>query len=849
MIHKTFKGGRTYSGAKATIAYLLDERVEEGTSRVFSGDSELTLSFIKYASRKNKWSWSSGVLAFSEILDDKIKVEIIEECRRILFCGLLPSEYNDLWINHEDKDRTELHYIIPRLELSTGLSFNPYFVTRDFHKKDLFQEYINLKYNLTSFKDAKEITSIHDNKHWKNYISKLKKKIDKKVLKLIKNGLINNRDEMIEYMREVGFELKYLGKESISFTYEEVITKEGEELNITMKGKQYGESYRDWESLEEEVKTQSQTVGKGVPRDIGKIRTALDKIIKQQADTNRKQYEPKRRKNLEASRDTLGREDRRETREHREGSNEETLSNRSERRRALPIQQTQTRSDTRESRDNIELREDYRGKDSHQRENFQREDNQREIIRRELRDDTIRTETLRRVRERENTERAITKATDRRDAYADERASKRLYSHNTAFDKRVKRSSIREDKREARRKRRYKLSFKKLKFRDAYHYKTLKRKFSRQKNRRIFKRIIRKLTNSINLLINRCEQEFNLRNQEVQQEFRRSHQSILKSLKSKVERELKGFNSSIDLGAFISSFGYEKDISKSSDIFAVFSHAKRDDEILIWREQRNNEYLFYNAKKREDKGNINHFITNRKSISPNTMRKICNKWLKNNEIREENIIKPSSIYEQAFSFAWYYLEERRTALHAFKDLSSSSIRWLENQKDVLSIDSDKAFYFKMNSKKKICAVVKMTEEESIMIEGDKSSPLVLGNSETAHTVYMFEDPLAMMYYTELHDREKQNLYICTMGADKESIKEALDVTLGYHQDISIVLAFSKTKIGEKEASKVLELLDESKYKNIKRENPENKELKEESREEVKPKKVIKNTPPSRGMGF
>ncbi len=140
MINKTFPGGRTYSGAEITIGYLLNERVEEGTSRVLRGDSDLTLAFIKYISRQNKWSWSSGVLTFSETLSDDIKLEIIDEWRKTFFCGLLSYQYNDLWINHEDKNRTELHYIAPRLETSTGLSYNPYFVTRDFHKKDLFQE-------------------------------------------------------------------------------------------------------------------------------------------------------------------------------------------------------------------------------------------------------------------------------------------------------------------------------------------------------------------------------------------------------------------------------------------------------------------------------------------------------------------------------------------------------------------------------------------------------------------------------------------------------------------------------------------------------------------------------------
>ena len=311
MINKTFPGGRTYSGAEITIGYLLNERVEEGTSRVLRGDSDLTLAFIKYISRQNKWSWSSGVLTFSETLSDDIKLEIIDEWRKTFFCGLLSYQYNDLWINHEDNNRTELHYIAPRLEISTGLSYNPYFVTRDFHKKDLFQEYINLKYNLSSFKDRQELTSRYDNKNRSCEISKIKKDIDKAITLLIEEGVICNRHDLIEQMREWGYEIYNLGKESISFLHGDVVNKKGESFPITMKGKQYAESYTGWENLEREVRRKSQTVGRGVKRDIGEIRAELDRIIEQQASTNRKRYERKSRGDVEKNREQHQYENRR----------------------------------------------------------------------------------------------------------------------------------------------------------------------------------------------------------------------------------------------------------------------------------------------------------------------------------------------------------------------------------------------------------------------------------------------------------------------------------------------------------------------------------------------------------
>ncbi len=74
MLAKTFKGGRTSNGAIATIAYLLNERVGEGTAKVIRGDSKLTQSIIKETAKKQKWSWSSGVLSFEELIKDDAKL-------------------------------------------------------------------------------------------------------------------------------------------------------------------------------------------------------------------------------------------------------------------------------------------------------------------------------------------------------------------------------------------------------------------------------------------------------------------------------------------------------------------------------------------------------------------------------------------------------------------------------------------------------------------------------------------------------------------------------------------------------------------------------------------------------
>ena len=290
MIDKKFKGGRTYRGALATLRYLLNERVDEGTARLLHGNTNTTLGLIKKASNKFKWSWSSGVLSFEESLSDDVLREIAEKHRAITFCGLDPDQYNSLYIIHSDKSRSEIHYIAPRMELSTGKSLNLYYVKRDFKKKDLFQDLMNLEYGLSSPKLSQKRELVTQNKKkWATKKTTLKKDIDEAVLNLINAGDVQSRDDIIDFLRENDFELNRIGKEFISVLHDSVRKKDGTLDPIRLRGKIYGESFTDWRSLEEGIRQEDTTERRGIEE----VRRELDEIVRLQTIYNRERYQAK----------------------------------------------------------------------------------------------------------------------------------------------------------------------------------------------------------------------------------------------------------------------------------------------------------------------------------------------------------------------------------------------------------------------------------------------------------------------------------------------------------------------------------------------------------------------------
>jgi len=288
MIAKTFKGGRTLKGAIATIKYLLDDRVEKGTAKLIRGDIEDTKALIKIAA-KNKWSWSSGVLSFEESeLDNKSIKEIMNAFEKTFFCGFDKSEYDISWIQHRDKDRVELHYIAPRLELRTGKAYNPYFVTRDFKKKNLFQKYINARYNLSAPEDNPQLTK-QNRKQWAKNKKSLLAQIDDIVIEYIKDGLVESRDDIVYNLRELGLEIGGLEE---NHTYLTVIQENGKKARL--KGLIYGRNY-DYVG-EKSKRAERESIERTRAEDrqnAQKFGAELNEYISRQAEYNNSRYKRK----------------------------------------------------------------------------------------------------------------------------------------------------------------------------------------------------------------------------------------------------------------------------------------------------------------------------------------------------------------------------------------------------------------------------------------------------------------------------------------------------------------------------------------------------------------------------
>ena len=129
MLVRVFHAGR--SNGQSPVNYLLADRDHTGEARscapeVLEGHPGTTISVINAISRKHKYV--SGVLAF-RAGEDPTRTqmhEVIRSFKETVAPGLRDDQVNSLFVLHRDKRRTEIHFVLPMVELTTGKRWNAF---------------------------------------------------------------------------------------------------------------------------------------------------------------------------------------------------------------------------------------------------------------------------------------------------------------------------------------------------------------------------------------------------------------------------------------------------------------------------------------------------------------------------------------------------------------------------------------------------------------------------------------------------------------------------------------------------------------------------------------------------
>lgn len=220
MLHKII--GHGSNGSRGVMDYMLKEK-DKKTPRqgvtILRGDVETQAKLIDSLVDKFKQQYVTGVFSFEESPDqitESQKNEIMDGAEQTILAGLDSSRVSITWIEHTDKGRLELNYIVACVDLEHGRLFQPYVHSHDQDRFNAFRDIQNIKHGYSDPNDPAKAQEFKQSKNLPAKAKDIKDVINNEVESYIESGFINNRDDLKQYFKEMGYTITRTSETSIS---------------------------------------------------------------------------------------------------------------------------------------------------------------------------------------------------------------------------------------------------------------------------------------------------------------------------------------------------------------------------------------------------------------------------------------------------------------------------------------------------------------------------------------------------------------------------------------------------------------------------------------------------------
>lgn len=228
------------------VDYLLGKDRQREHARVLRGNPEYVRELIDGCDFSR--AYTSGVLSFQEPdIADAEKSRLMDEWEHTLLTGLDRDQYACLWVEHRDKGRLELNFVIPNIELQSGKRLQPYFDRADRPRVNAWQTLTNDRLGLRDPNDPicrRPLTQASDLPRDKQLAAE---KITAGLMNLMQQGVIRSRHDVVAQLESYGLTVARETKSSIS------IADPDGGRNIRLKGMIYERDFKFGEGLRGEI--------------------------------------------------------------------------------------------------------------------------------------------------------------------------------------------------------------------------------------------------------------------------------------------------------------------------------------------------------------------------------------------------------------------------------------------------------------------------------------------------------------------------------------------------------------------------------------------------------------------
>ena len=242
---------RGTGGGRGPVEYLLGEDHDRELATLLRGDALETIALIDSSPYAKKYT--SGCLSFEESdLTPELKRQLMDSFEETLFPGMDKSQYSVLWVEHRDKGRLELNFVIPNLELETGRRLQPYFYKADQKRIDAWKTIQNLTHGFSDPDDPAKRQALTPASDLPASSKAIADDIHAGIEAMIGSGQIENRADIVAALEDAGLTVARQTKTFISIENPE----EGGR-NIRLKGGVYEQDFDISKELPEERERRS----------------------------------------------------------------------------------------------------------------------------------------------------------------------------------------------------------------------------------------------------------------------------------------------------------------------------------------------------------------------------------------------------------------------------------------------------------------------------------------------------------------------------------------------------------------------------------------------------------------
>lgn len=216
---------------RGPVGYMVDPARagrENAPPVVLRGNPDQTTTLID--SLAFSWKYTSGVLSFApgEVITREMETAIMDRFEALAFAGLESDQYNIMWVRHSHAGHHELHFVTPRVELSTGKSLNikpPGDLAQD--QFDAFRNEVNARYGLADPTDPDRARNVATPNHELKLAAEARRSglepsdnmrelIDSLLTHRAELGLIRSRSDLLEHVKDLSLDVTREGKDYIT---------------------------------------------------------------------------------------------------------------------------------------------------------------------------------------------------------------------------------------------------------------------------------------------------------------------------------------------------------------------------------------------------------------------------------------------------------------------------------------------------------------------------------------------------------------------------------------------------------------------------------------------------------